>query len=306
MWYPVSTRSLRSIVAVVAAVLSCLAAPVGASAETQLVQVRIAAPLGCTRIPAAPGSFGMWLRDLPLRPGCPDIRLYDGREKVNQNAHCAVLDMDVGSRDLQQCADAVIRLRAEYLFSAGCDDDIQFHFTSGDIARWAEWRDGIRPRVSDDRVSWVQTADPDASYSNFRQYLDTVFAYAGSASLSRELVTVPDCVRPEIGDVFIQGGFPGHAVIVIDVAATASGERVFLLAQSYMPAQDIHILRSYDDIDPWYRAQPAGTLKTPEWDFHHQDLKRFEPTQCEREADGTWNHGSGSENSALEGSISGS
>ena len=44
----------------------------------------------------------------------------------------------------------------------------------------------------------------------------------------------------QIGDVLIQGGSPGHAVIVVDMAENpATGEKLYLLAQSYMPAQDI-------------------------------------------------------------------
>jgi hypothetical protein len=52
----------------------------------------------------------------------------------------------------------------------------------------------------------------------------------------------------QIGDIFIQGGFPGHAVVVVDVALnTDNGQQVFLLAQSYMPAQDIQILQNPND-----------------------------------------------------------
>jgi hypothetical protein len=207
--------------------------------------------------------------------------LHDGRRKANQTAHHVVLDVDVGPEDLQQCADVVIRLRAEYLFSGPCRDAIRFNFTSGDTARWSEWRDGIRPQVRGNEVSWRRTAEADDSYANFRSYLDTVFTYAGTASLERELSPVTDPAKPRVGDVFIQGGFPGHAVIVVDVAEDSAGSRVFLLAQSYMPAQDIHVLRSFEETDPWYVARSEGVLVTPEWDFRHRDLKRFKPTACE-------------------------
>ena len=102
-------------------------------------------PQGYARIPTVPGGFGAWLRGLPLRPGCPPVRDFAGRV-IDGTQHCAVLDIDVGVRDLQQCADAVIRLRAEYLLARGCEDAIAFEFTSGDLATWRNWRSGLRPR----------------------------------------------------------------------------------------------------------------------------------------------------------------
>lgn len=84
------------------------------------------------------------------------------------------------------------------------------------------------------------------------------------------------------GDVFIRGGAPGHAVLVVVVAAKEAGESIFLLAQSYMPEQDIHILKNPgSDISPWYRARSGGELITPEWTFQYQDLKRFRQPKCE-------------------------
>ena len=57
--------------------------------------------------------------------------------------------------------------------------------------------------------------------------------------------------------------------MVVDVAAKASGERIFLLAQSFMPTQEIHVLKNpRSEISPWYPAKVNGPLATPEWDFH--------------------------------------
>ena len=59
----------------------------------------------------------------------------------------------------------------------------------------------------------------------------------------QELNRVQNIDAIEIGDIFIRGGFPGHAVLVVDMAIhPVSGQKAVLLAQSYMPAQDIHIL----------------------------------------------------------------
>jgi len=57
---------------------------------------------------------------------------------------------------------------------------------------------------------------------------------------------------------------------------------VFLLAQSYMPAQEIHALRGpAGSSDPWYGASDGGPLVTPEWTFRREDLRRFPPLPCE-------------------------
>ena len=238
----------------------------------------IPAPSGYERVAAEHDSFGGWLVGIPLKAEGSGVYLYDGRLKFNQGAHFRVLDIDVGSRNLQQCADAVIRLRAEYLYGQNRYDDIRFNFTSGDSATFRSWIDGYRPVVQGNNVSWHKTADPDSSYKCFRKYLAVIFTYCGSYSLSRELKNVGIPEHIQIGDIFIQGGFPGHAVIVVDVAvASANGRRVMMLAQSYMPAQEIHILKNLrnPDMSPWFEINAADRLYTPEWIFGWDDLRRF-------------------------------
>ena len=238
----------------------------------------IAPPAGFSRSSAAPDSFAAWLRDLPLKPAGSPVLLHDGTPKRNQSVHAAVIDIDTGSQDLQQCADAVIRLRAEYLFSRNRIPEICFNFTSGDAAAYSQWRAGFRPAIKGNRVTWAKTAAADSSYNGFRGYLRSVFAYAGSQSLSRELLAVKTPAQMKIGDIFIRGGMPGHAVIIIDMAEKGgTGDKVFLLAQSYMPAQDIHVLKNPGEprLSPWYSVRFGDSLRTPEWEFQQTELKRF-------------------------------
>lgn len=247
---------------------------INAAGET--IESRVNTPEGFERVRAEEGSFGHYLRTLPLKPHGSKVRYYDGREK-SRGVYEAVIDMDIGDRDLQQCADAVIRLRAEYLFNQKEYDRIHFNFTNGFNAQYSKWMQGYRIAVSGNNVRWTKTSSYSDDYSSFREYLDMVFAYAGTLSLSKELqpVAIEDM---EIGDVFIQGGSPGHCVIVVDMAERAqTGERLFMLAQSYIPAQDIQLLKNMQEplISPWYSSKFGETLLTPEWSFKKTDLKRF-------------------------------
>ena len=246
------------------------------STENKLIN-RIAPPPGYTRVETAPGSFAAWLRHLPLKTGKPDVHIYTGGLKGNQRAHFAVLDIDTGDKDLQQCADAVMRLRAEYLFAADSIAAIHFNFTNGFYCDFKKWAQGYRPVVQGNQVEWRKKADQNAGYPSFKKYLVQIFTYCGTQSLSMEMKE-KHVTEIAPGDVFIRGGFPGHAVIVLDVAVNeTSSERVFLLAQSYMPAQDMHILINPNDpsLSPWYSNRITGRLVTPEWAFDSSELKEF-------------------------------
>lgn len=239
---------------------------------------RITPPAGYQRIALTNGTFAEWLRYLPLHDADRKVHLFNGELKSNQSAHAAIINIDVGKRDLQQCADAVMRLRAEYLFGKKDFENIHFNFTSGDRVAFEDWSKGRKPRISGNKVIFTDyNNSEDVSYSNFRKYMNLIFSYAGTASLSKELQKV-SIEELEAGDVFIQGGFPGHAVIVLDVAQHPNGEKVFLLAQSYMPAQEMHVLRNPmdEDLSPWYSTNFRADLITPEWRFTAQDLMRFE------------------------------
>lgn len=278
MLHPSVLRAVSPALWILLAASPAAAHPWPVSPGSSVIEQRIAPPAGAARIAVEPGSFGAWLRTLPVKEGRPPVRLFDGRRKANQEAHALVLDIDTGKKDLQQCADAVMRLYAEYQRASGAEDAICFRFTSGDAAWWKKWRQGERPIVRGNEVSWSRRGARDTSYQSFRSYLETVFLYAGSHSLERALAPVADPRRVEPGDVFIQGGFPGHAVLVLDVAEDEAGARWFLLGQSFMPAQEIHVLRvPENDRTLWYRAAASGPLVTPEWKFDHTELHRIGP-----------------------------
>ncbi len=276
-WLALTFLSIRSFTGVVFAdVASDSYSWISVDSDYISVQNSIDPPAGFKRLDLEIKSYGSWLRGLPLVTKNNTVHLFNGKKKFNQLVHHSIIDIDVGNKDLQQCADAAMRLRAEYLYSVGKFEDIHFNYTSGDKASWLSWSRGIRPVINGNKVSWVKKAAADTSYKNFRKYMDSVFMYAGSASLSKELTSVSDAAKVLPGDLFIQGGFPGHAVVVLDVAEDINGSRTFIIAQSYMPAQQIHILKNPKFWNgPWYYAKSSGKLITPEWIFDYKDLKRF-------------------------------
>lgn len=246
--------------------------------DEHVVVNRVAVPEKFTRIFSTDGSLKDWLRHIPLKKGTPPIFLYNGTKKSYQDGHYAVIDIDIGAQDLQQCADAIMRLYAEYFYSRNDFDKIEFRLTNGDMVLFRKWIAGFRPMVQGNRVTWHKQAQADSSYDNFKEYLKFIFTYAGTYSLSKQLRGVGHMKEMEIGDILIQGGFPGHAVMVVDMAQhTETGEKIFLLCQSFMPAQDIHILKNLNDIgiSPWYKLNFGDTLYTPEWTFTKKDLTRF-------------------------------
>lgn len=215
--------------------------------------IDIPVPEGYQRINTTKDSFGEWLRTLSFKKD-NHVYLYNGSLKRNQSAQFAVLDIPVGTKDLQQCADAVMRLRAEYLYSQARYSEIEFR--------------------DNDNKPYLYTKGNDRAA--FEQYLEHVFNWCGSASLEKQLKGTHQLSEIEPGDVFIKGGFPGHAMIVTDVAINKEGKKVFMLAQSYMPAQDIHVVRNplADPVSPWFSAEGSSVI-TPEWIFNSNQLHHW-------------------------------
>ena len=209
-------------------------------------------PPGFNRLTTNSNSFGEWLLHLPLKKD-KAVYLYNGSLKRNQAAQFAVLDISTGNKDLQQCADAVMRLRAEYLFATQQFSEIIFY--------------------DNDHTAYPFKAP--FTKVHLHQYLQTVFGMCGTASLAKQLHST-SIKEIHAGDVLIRGGFPGHAVLVMDVAVDTAGNKIFMIAQSYMPAQDIHVLvNEYGSESPWYHLPEDKRIETPEYVFGVDELKRW-------------------------------
>jgi hypothetical protein len=232
-------------------------------------------PAGYTRVELEPGTFGAWLRGLPLRPAGTPVRDFRGGEilAAEDSRLAAVAELDVGTLNLQQCADSIIRLHAEWLWAQGQKERIAYRFTSGHLAAWPKYAAGDRARISGSKVSWVRSGAADSTRSSFRAYLDLVFTYAGTLSLQAEKKhPAREELRP--GDFFVLGGSPGHAVLVLDVAVNAAGERVALIGQGFIPAQDFHLVSPGQD-GPWFSLE-SEEVATPFWKpFPWSSLRRL-------------------------------
>ncbi len=250
------------------------------------LDTRIKVPEGFIRIPSASSELTGFIRNLPLKAAGSEVQLYDGQPKGDQSEHIAIFDLSLGDKDLQQCADSVIRIYAEYYYSIGAYDKISFHLTNGFLMEYTKWRDGNRLVVDGNDVRWNESEAYDDSYEAFQNYLTSVFIYAGTLSLSSESEEITfDQMLP--GDMFLEGGSPGHCVLVVDIAEDEAGNRSYLLAQGYMPAQDFHVLKNpLHPEDPWYYSYEMNyPLETPLWTFDENSLVRWDSFLLEEAKD---------------------
>jgi len=244
--------------------------------DSNTITTRINCPTEFERVAAGENSFTNYLRNLPLKPYDVDVKLFDGTDK-NRLCHVGVIDMEAGETDLQQCADSGIRLYAEYLYHLEQYESIHFNFTNGQNCEYVKYAEGWRMQVDGNKTSWYKSTGEDYSYKNFKKYLDLVFMYAGSYSLSKELIFVKK-ENIQSGDLFVHPGFPGHVEIVMDVCKNIeTGEILFLLAQGFTPAQEIEVLENEVSAkrSPWYSTREES-VESPQFTFEYSELMRFE------------------------------
>lgn len=246
--------------------------------DKNTMKERLVPPKGYTWMDEKPDSFGYFIENFKLKPYGAQILKYDGTPIATQNLHEAIFDIDTGNQDLQQCADALIRLRAEYLFKQKKFDEIKFHFTSGHLSTWKDYKNGMRAIVKGNSVAFKKTAKPDDSYENFKNYLNVIFYYSGTISLHQESKTVTSTQDLKTGDFLITPGSPGHVVFISGVCENQNGERLFLLSEGFTPAQSIHLLSNpYEkNISPWYYLDVKSlTINTARYIFKGADFKKF-------------------------------
>ena len=116
------------------------------------VATRFMPPNNFVRREVPVNSFAIFLRNLPLKPHGTLVSYYDGTQKENQGVYLAVVDLPIGKKDLHQCADAVMRLRADYLYVQQRYNEIHFNFTNGFQVDYSEYMKGNRMVVSGNKT----------------------------------------------------------------------------------------------------------------------------------------------------------
>jgi Domain of unknown function (4846) len=242
-----------------------------------------ATPNGFTRVSVAHGSFGEFLRQLPLLPEGARVVDYRGNPLYNDGKHqniVAVVDLDIGKQDLQQCADTILRVHAEWQY-AQKRHGIAYKAAAGQRMTYAGYLKGERAVVNGNKLDLVEKASRHVDdHQTFRSYLNQVFAWANTASIARdgERVALSDIAA---GDYFVLPGTPtGHAVMILDVAKHPDGRLALLLGQGYMPAQSFHVLSPNASAPPslaWFIVSPRDeTVTTPFWQpFPKDSLRRL-------------------------------
>jgi hypothetical protein len=236
---------------------------------------RFPPPEGFERVPVQFGSWGEWLQHLPMLPEGTPVVTESGRVVggLGSDWLAGVIDMDI--RKNQECTDVIHRLRAEYLRWAGREDEIVFHLTgSGDTeVSWPKWQHGYRPEWDGRRLRFYQTGQPGRSRRSFDAFLATVFAWCGTDSMALDGARA-DPEDVQIGDFFIHPGDPGHAVVIVDLAANEQGQTKALILHGYLPAQSPHVLARSGD--PWFDLDTTRPFDSPRWgDFQWSELRRF-------------------------------
>lgn len=244
--------------------------------EGNTLESRFVLPEGYVRTEYLEDSFGSFVRHYPMKPDGSPVLLWTKEPKGNQKDHVAVFDMMVeDGMDVQQCADSVMRIYAEYFRVTGQYDRIRFHFVSGFLCDYNSFTQGNRVKINGDDEVWVKSKPAKDSDSVFNEYMRIVCAYASTLSMEKES-TGADLQNLQIGDVFLKSGSPGHVVMVADVCEK-DGRKAFLLAQGYMPAQEFHIIKNplHED-DPWYYEEEVQyPFQTQAYTFPEGSFRRL-------------------------------
>ena len=160
-------------------------------------------PSGYERIAGTNPGYTQFLRSLLLKPKGSKVKLYTGGNAHFQTMNYAVVDLPMLS-NAEQCADACMRLKAEYLYQTGQYKRLNFKTsTASPCATAVGHREKPFTAISADSMALPAPSHSAARCSPVHWQISTrdVFVYPGN------------------------GKFLGHAVIV--VAVNKNGKKPF-------------------------------------------------------------------------------
>ena len=133
----------------------------------EVLSSRFPVPNGHKRTVIDTSSFGSFLRKLKLKLHGATVKTYSGGVKTEDGIYEAVVDLPIGTKDLHQCADAVTRLRAVYLWQSERYDEIHFNFTNGFRADYSKWMAGNRMMIDGNNTYWKMKAATSNTYQSY-------------------------------------------------------------------------------------------------------------------------------------------
>ena len=179
--------------------------------DSLTIKSRVNELKGYKRVSYPNGSFEAYLRNYKLKHFRSKIINYDETEYFWQGGHIGVLEIPVPKNGLQQCADALIRIRSEYLWDNDRKDEIGFNFTSGHYCSWNEYAKGYRPKINGNKVTFLKTHLPacpltrlllnssNSRHANWEfQFVSTVFQQMRDLGFAIHLISIPFCKHEKI------------------------------------------------------------------------------------------------------------
>ncbi|MBN1605728.1 MAG: hypothetical protein JW940_03805 [Polyangiaceae bacterium] len=246
-------------------------------ADTVLRRFSRSLPTGYDNVVAELGTWAEWLRLLPLAASGTPVRDYRGGIVVpgDDEYLAAVVAIDIGTRDLQSSADAVLRLFAEWRWFK---EDLRMLYLSDTKLELPleKWSAGERLVSRAGKPQWLPQAAPQPrlDYAGFREYLQGVLAWSdGPALLAESEPIPPEALEP--GAFFIRRGRPARVLVVLDVGTSPGGQRIMLLAQALHPTESIHVIRP-NRATAWFPVRSDQPLRVPRaGTFGWDDLRRM-------------------------------
>lgn len=203
------------------------------------------------RVKTEPGTFGEWLRSLPLKNQGFPVFDYRGRvfKSENDSSVAAVVDWNVSGQRLQQCMDILVRFYAEYLWQKKLANNLNLPLPGGYWLSWQKWQSGNRPEFKGIAMNLSKSAKPDTTHKAFDNYLQMIFNASHTQQFYHAFKPI-DRSDVRIGDFIVRKGTKGHAVMIVDLATDERGSYIGLVGNGDTPACQFFLLNFKQD-QPW-------------------------------------------------------